>query len=115
MKSADWKPLEEIRELREKIARLKGRLPRSQNLTYLRELHEELRTRVANGENVKVQRAEHTVPVSFSVLPSQLDALTKLCDKLKRSRSDVMREALAEYAAKHGHAGIARALTDEAA
>lgn len=102
----------EVAELREKIGKLKGRTPRSHSLTYLRELHDSLVERKRSGEDVRVQRAERTVPASLSLLPSQLEALDKFCDKTKRSRSELTRVALAEYAHRLGFESIARALQE---
>lgn len=100
----------EIEQLRAQIARIRGRRPRSRNAEYLREHLADLQARVAAGETVRPVAQPRARPATVSLLPDQLAALDKLSDKTRRSRSELVRIALAAYARAEGHAAIARVL-----
>lgn len=106
---------DDVDQLRARVAKLTGRMPRSRDLTYLRGKLCALQEAQRNGEDVHVRTSdEHAVPMSLSMLPSQREAVLKLCDKARLSTSALVRHALAEYAETHGHASIAKALREEA-
>lgn len=91
----------ELRELVSKIAALTGKRPTSRDPRHLRNRLADLEARVAAGEDVR--RVTGSVVRSISLPTAAGTAFDRILAREGVSASELVRRALASWAARHGY------------
>lgn len=95
---------DEIHALREEIAKISTIRPTSTDLAYLTRRLADLKRQKSKPKRRRAPTSDEPNVVTSVSMPRAAQAATlRIADGEKLGRSDLIRRALAEYAAKHGY------------